>query len=149
MNEVQVEQRTKYGSSMQVAAVGGLEMTRDELEHVHIRGGAFFDRIQLFLDFETGERVKEIYRVERIIDRFERYDPKIDGRCGLFEVASPEYWRVGVLTEDGTEKELEIHNAMFGPAYKPFLGIFAPATIGRALYWADQSKPPEQRKAGL
>lgn len=123
-------------------------MTRDELERVHIRGGAFFDRIQKFLDFETGERLKEIYRVERIIDRIEKYDPKIDGRCGFYEVAS-EYWRVVILTEDGTEKEIEVHNAMFGPAYKPFLGIFAPATIGRALYWADQSKPIEERKAGL
>ena len=123
-------------------------MTRDELERVHIRGGAFFDRIQKFLDFETGERLKEIYRVERIIDRFERYDPKIDGRCGLYEVPS-EYWRVGILTEEGTEKELEVHNAMFGAAYRPFLGIFAPATIGRALYESDQLKPIDQRKTGL
>lgn len=123
-------------------------MTRDELEHVHIRGGAFFDRIQLFLDRETGERLKEIYRVERIIDRVEKYDPKIDGRCGLYEVPT-ECWRVVILTEDGTEKELEVHNAMFGAAYKPFLGIFVPATIGFALYWADQKKPIEERKAGI
>lgn len=124
-------------------------MTREELRKVSARGPAFFDRIQLWLDFETGEKLKEIYRVERIIDYVGRYDPKIDGRCGIFDVPS-EYWMVRVLTEDGTEKDLEIHNAMFGPAYKPFLGaIFLPEKIGRALYEADQRKPPDQRKAGI
>lgn len=124
-------------------------MTREELRQVSSKGPAFFDRIQLWLDFETGEKLKEIYRVERIIADIGRYDPKIDGRCGIFEIPS-EFWRVTILTEDGVEKDLEIHNHMFGPFYKPFLGaIFLPAKIGRALYEADQKKPPEQRKAGL
>lgn len=123
-------------------------MTRDELMKVSPKGPAFFDRIQLWLDFETGEKLKEIYRVERI-SHFESYDPKIDKKCGIFEVVS-EFWRVTILTEDGIEKDIEVHNHLFGPFFKPFLGaIFLPAKIGRALYEADQKKPIAERKAGI
>ena len=106
-------------------------MTRDELDCVSSKGAAFFDRIQLWLDQRTGERLKEISHVRRI-SHFERYDPKIDGKCGMFEVSS-EYWRVDIETEDGTKKAIEVHNNMFGPGLKPRLSIFTPLDIGRAL----------------
>lgn len=81
-------------------------MRREELEILNRRGGAFFDRVALWLREESGEELAEILGVER----------------GWGDWTG--FYHVQIVTTENLYHNVDISLPWFGAGKRPYLGPF-------------------------
>lgn len=90
-------------------------MRREELERYNLRGGAFFDRVALWLMEDSGEELSEILGVDRGFGSWTGF------------------YHVQLLTTEDRYRNVQIQLCWFGAALKPYLGPFIGESIMRSI----------------
>lgn len=90
-------------------------MRREELEILNRRGGAFFDRVALWLREESGEELAEILGVER----------------GWGDWTG--FYHVQIVTTKNLYHNVDISLPWFGAGKHPYLGPFVGESVGYSI----------------
>lgn len=90
-------------------------MTREELESLNLRGGAFFDRVSLWLREESGEELAEILGVER----------------GWGDWTG--FYHVQIVTTENLYHNVDISLPWFCAGKRPYLGPFVGESVGYSI----------------
>lgn len=104
-------------------------MTREELNILNRRGGAFFDRVALWLREESGEELAEILGVTR----------------GFWDWTG--FYHVQILTAENLYHNVDIQLQWFGAAFRPFLGPFVGESVGYSILKELERRDLESRNS--